>query len=190
MLGFLFGFNARLGRLHFLFSMIVVTVLMVVIYFAVIAYVFQTTPKGTMPDPTSGPFVAAAVFYGWLTITLQSMRFRDIGWDPVCVVPAWIAVTIIDGLVAAKFPAASLGHEHGTIVGALINISLILALLFCPGGEQDDTKSRYDELFRTPDALPRSPVAASPVMASPVVASPAASPVAQAANREFGRRGR
>ena len=181
MLGFLFGFNARLGRLHFLFSMIVITVLMVAIYIAVIAYVFQTTPKGTMPDPTSGPFFAAALFYGWLTITLQSMRIRDIGWDPVCVMPAWIAVAIIDGIVAAKFPAISLGHEHGTIVGALVNLSLILALLFCPGGAQDDSSSRYDELFRTPDVPPSPP--------SPVAAPPAAPQTARVANAGFGRRG-
>ena len=180
MLGFLFGFNARLGRLHFLFSTIVVTVLMVAIYFAVIAYVFQTTPKGTMPDPTSGPFVAAAIFYGWLTITLQSMRIRDIGWDPVCVMPAWIAAVIVDGLVASKFPAISLGSEPGTIVGALINLSLILALLFCPSGAQDDSSSRYDELFRTPDAPPPP---------SPVAAPPAPSPTTRVANAGFGRRG-
>jgi uncharacterized membrane protein YhaH (DUF805 family) len=180
MLGFLFGFNARLGRLHFLISMIVVTVLMVAIYFAVIAYVFQTTPKGTMPSPTSGPFVAAAVFYGWLTITLQSMRIRDIGWDPVCVMPAWIAAAIVDGLVAAKFPAISLANEHGTIVGALINVSLILALLFCPGGAQDDSSPRYDELFRTPDGPPPP---------SPVAAPPAPPQTARVANAGFGRRG-
>ena len=180
MLGFLFGFNARLGRLHFFLSTIVVTVLMVVIYLAVIAYVFQTTPKGTMPSPTSGPFFAAAVFYGWLTITLQSMRIRDIGWDPVCVMPAWIALAIVDGLIAAEFPAISVGHEHGTIVGALINLSLILALLFCPSGAEDNSSSRYDELFRTPEAPPPP---------SPVATPPAPSQTARVANAGFGRRG-
>ena len=44
MLGFLFGFNARIGRLHFLFSTIVVTIMMVAIYIAAITYAFQTTP--------------------------------------------------------------------------------------------------------------------------------------------------
>ena len=114
MLGFLFGFNARIGRLRFLFSTIVVTVMMVAIYIAAITYAFQTAPKGTVPSPTSGPIFAAAILYAWLTVTLQSMRFRDIGWDPVCVLPAWIAIVIVDGLVATKFPAMSLGHERGT----------------------------------------------------------------------------
>lgn len=130
MLGFLFGFNARLGRLHFLLSTIVVTIMMVAVYIAAITYAFQTTPKGTIPSPTSGPIFAAAILYAWLTLTLQSMRIRDIGWDPVCVIPAWIAVAMVDGVVATKIPAMSLGHEHGTIVGALVNLSLILPCCF------------------------------------------------------------
>ena len=179
MLGFLFGFNARIGRLRFLFSTIVVTIMMVAVYIAAITYAFQTTPKGTVPSPTSGPIFAAAILYAWLTLTLQSMRFRDIGWDPVCIVPVWIAVVIVDGLVAAKFPAMSLGHEHGTIFGALVNLSLILALLLCPSREHNSSTPTLDERFRMPDAPPPRPVADIP--AAPRISPPA--------NGGFGRRG-
>ncbi|KRR20653.1 hypothetical protein CQ14_11685 [Bradyrhizobium lablabi] len=179
MLGFLFGFNARIGRLHFFCSTLVVTIMMVAVHAAAIAYTFQTTPKGTMPSPTAGPIFAAAIFYAWLTITLQSMRFRDIGWDPVCVMPAWIAVVIVDGLVATKFPAMSLGHERGTAFGALVNLSLILALLFCPSGADDSPAPTLDERFRTPDPPPPRPVAEAP--AAPQISRPA--------NGGFGRRG-
>lgn len=179
MLGFLFGFNARIGRLHFLFSTIVVTIMMVAVYIAAITYAFQTTPKGTVPSPTSGPIFAAALLYAWLTIMLQSMRFRDIGWDPVCVVPAWIAVVIVDGLVATKFPAMSLGHERGTIFGALVNLALILALLFCRGREQDSSAPTLDERFRPPDPPPSRPVVQAPT--TPQISRPA--------NGGFGRRG-
>ena len=44
------------------------------------------------------------VFFGWTTFTLQSMRIRDIGWDPVCVIPAWIAIVIVDKVVAGRIP--------------------------------------------------------------------------------------
>lgn len=179
MLGFLFGFNARIGRLHFLCSTLVVTIMMVVVYAAAIAYAFQTAPKGTAPSPTAGPIFAAAIFYAWLTITLQSMRFRDIGWDPVLVMPAWIAVVIVDGLVATKFPAMSLGHERGTVFGALVNLSLILALLFCPSGADDSPAPTLDERFRTPDPPPPRPV----------VEAPAAPQISRPANGGFGRRG-
>ncbi|MFX8320120.1 hypothetical protein ABTL33_18930, partial [Acinetobacter baumannii] len=67
---------------------------------------------------TLWPVLAAAVLFGWLTFTLYAMRIRDIGWDPVCVIPGWIAVMIIDYLIATKFPAMSLGPgHHGTVVG-------------------------------------------------------------------------
>jgi len=58
--------------------------------------------------------------------------------DPVCVIPSWIAILIVDKLIAGKIPAWSLGPEqHGTIVGALINLALFLALLFWPGGDHE-----------------------------------------------------
>ena len=54
---------------------------------------------------------------------LQSMRIRDIGWDPVCVIPAWIAIPIVDKLMAAKFPGLGgrAGRSTGPSVGTLIN---------------------------------------------------------------------
>jgi hypothetical protein len=88
----------------------------------------------------------------WITFTLQSMRIRDIGWDPVCVVPAWIAILIVDKLVAGKIPAWSLGPEHhGTIVGALINFVLFLALTFWPSGEPEGPMPTSGETRRKPD---------------------------------------
>ena len=60
-------------------------------------------------------------FFAWATFTLQSMRIRDIGWDPVCVIPGWIAILVVDKIVAGKVPAWALGSRHhdGTAVGAL-----------------------------------------------------------------------
>jgi hypothetical protein len=92
------------------------------------------------------------------------MRIRDIGWDPVCVIPAWIAILIVDKLVAGKIPAWSLGLEqHGTIVGALINLALFLVLLFWPGGDHEhpmptlgDTRRKPDEPSHRRDTAPAS----------------------------------
>ncbi|WP_249129339.1 hypothetical protein [Bradyrhizobium japonicum] len=74
--------------------------------------------------------------FGIATFTLQSMRIRDIGWDPVCVIPAWFALMIVDHLVAGRFPAWAIGQEHqGTALGALVNLALMLVLIFWPGGD-------------------------------------------------------
>jgi uncharacterized membrane protein YhaH (DUF805 family) len=103
MLGFLFGFNARLRRLQFFLATIAVAILMTAICFAIFSYAFQHWPRGTVPNlalaMTLWPVLGTAVLFGWLTFTLYAMRIRDIGWDPVCVIPGWIAVMIIDYLI-------------------------------------------------------------------------------------------
>jgi uncharacterized membrane protein YhaH (DUF805 family) len=176
MLGFLFGFNARLGRLHFFLATIAAAVLMTAICAAIAGHAFQNA-KGVIPSLSSWQIVAAAILFIWLSLTLQSMRIRDIGWDPVCVIPGWIAVAIIDGLVAGKIPAVALGHQqHGTIVGALVNLALFLALLFWPSSEHDHSAPTSGGSFRMPDLPSRGPATAT------------ASRVARVANGEFGRR--
>ena len=152
--GFLFGFNARVGRLHFFLCTIAVVVVMTAISFAIISYAFQHFPRGTIPNLalTSWPLIGAAVLVGWLTFTLYGMRIRDIGWDPVCVIPGWIAVMVIDYVIATQFPAMSLGPQHyGTAVGSLVNLALTLAMLFWPSGHQKDQAPTSGRLFRVLD---------------------------------------
>jgi hypothetical protein len=105
------------------------------------------------------------------------MRIRDIGWDPVCVIPMWIAILVVDMFVAAKIPAWSLGPEHhGTIVGLLFNAGLFLALWFWPSGDYEDP---------TFDATPRKPEAPS---RGDGAAAVAAVRIARGAGSGFGRR--
>jgi uncharacterized membrane protein YhaH (DUF805 family) len=180
MLGFLFGFNARLRRLQYFFATIGLAVVMTAICYAIATYIFGTTPKA-MLSPASlmyaWPVIAAMVFFGWATFTLQSMRVRDIGWDPVCVMPAWIAIVILDKVVAGKIPAWALDREHnGTVVGALTNLVLFLALMFWPSG---DYEKPFNDAYRTPDK-PAAPRTAAP--------SVAADRIARVSGADFGRR--
>jgi len=176
LLGFIFGFNMRLGRLHFFLSTIGAAIVMTVISFAIAWGAYQDTPRG-MPlslDSMKWPLVFAVILFGWFSLTLQSMRVRDIGWDPVCVIPGWIAFTIVDKLLAAKFPALALGHQaHTTIIGAIVNLVLFLALMFWPSGDYHDSSPTFDSR-PTPDR--------------PAPSGGAASRVARVANGEFGRR--
>ena len=183
MLGFVFGFNARLRRLQFFLATIAVAILMTAICFAIFSYAFRHAPGGTLPDlaqaMTFWPVLGTAVLFGWLTFTLYAMRIRDIGWDPVCVIPGWIAVMIIDYLIATKFPAMSLGPEHhGTAVGGLVNLALTLALLFWPSGQYEDPAPDSGQSFRDPENSFRG-------RETP---SAATSRIARVANGEFGRR--
>ncbi|QAU47170.1 hypothetical protein [Bradyrhizobium guangzhouense] len=136
MLGFVFGLNARLGRLHFFLATVALAIVMTAICFAIAMAMLRTTsPSMVRPEDLTRNWaiIGAIVCFGLATFMLQSMRIRDIGWDPVCVIPAWIALMIVDHVVAGRFPAWAIGGEHqGTMVGGLVNLGLLLALTFWP----------------------------------------------------------
>jgi uncharacterized membrane protein YhaH (DUF805 family) len=179
MLGYLFGFNARIGRLNYFLCSVLLAIVITAIIFALTRYAFHGVPKGMYwsVGPIKWAVIGIAVIFMLVTFTLQSMRFRDIGWDPVCVIPGWIALAVVEYLVATKIPIWSLGHDHpGTIVGALTNLGLVVALTFWPSGSHET--ATFDMPPQTPDATPRRQDGASL----------AASRIARVAGGEFGRR--
>lgn len=135
-LSFLFGFNARLGRLHYFLASIGLGIAGSIVFVAVI---FAAYSAGAQPEIVRWLIILFVALALWSNAMLLSMRFRDIGWDPVCIVPIWIASVIVDGVVAMKVPEWSLTASHaGTAVGALINFGLSLALMFWPSGDAPD----------------------------------------------------
>jgi len=156
MLGFLFGLNARIGRLHFFLSSIVLAIVMTVLIFGIVMSAYHGSRTPLSVGEIKWPLIVIFVMFGLITFTLQSMRIRDIGWDPVCVIPGWFAFIIVDKVVATKFPAWSLGAEHhGTMVGALINFGLMLALTFWPSGEFNEQPPTFGAPSQRPDTPPR-----------------------------------
>ena len=141
MLDYVFGLNARLGRLQFFFASIALAVVMTVICFAIVMNGLVAFPKGIQPEQTSWtllgwPILFAAAFFMLATFTLQAMRIRDIGWDPVVVIGGWIAVMVIDVIVATKMPSLALGPgQHATAVSGLVNLAMTGILLFWPGDD-------------------------------------------------------
>jgi len=146
MLGILFGFNMRVGRLQYFLATIGLGIVMLAVLFAIAAATAQGSPQQMLTALGSWQIGLTVIFFIWLSLMLQSMRFRDIGWDPVCVVPLWIAIMVVDHLVAIKVPGWALTMKHsGTVVGALINLGLGLALLFWPSGHDQAPADRtYD----------------------------------------------
>ena len=135
MLDFLFGFNARLGRLHFFLGIIALAVVSVAIDLALSPNSIRQLAGGARPpvEHFAWPLIVPTVGFLLIKYTLKSMRIRDMGWDPVCVIPAWIALGIVDSVIASKIPSWSIGHlHHGTLVGAMIQVGLLFALTFWP----------------------------------------------------------
>jgi len=156
MLGFIFGLNARIGRLQYFLCTIGLAVAMTGICFLIALAAYHSHPRGTplSLEVMMWPAIAAATLFFVVSFTLQSMRFRDMGWDPVCVMPAWIAVLIIDMLIAKKFPGLAFGpHHYTTGISAIVNLALMLALLFWPSADYDYTPPPLGEPRRPDSAL-------------------------------------
>jgi uncharacterized membrane protein YhaH (DUF805 family) len=128
----MFGFNARLGRLHYFLASLGLGIMSFLVFF-VLAFGAAVAHS---PSNLYWPVLVLIGLALWANAMLQSMRFRDIGWDPVCILPLWFASMAVDYVVANRFPDWALTHTHsGTIVGGLINLGLSLALLFWPSGD-------------------------------------------------------
>ena len=153
MLGFLFGFNARLGRLHYFLASLGLGVLMVALGVAVVGNFLINNNKSA--SQLAWPLIVLAVIFVAASLSLQCMRIRDIGWDPVLVMPTWIAICIVDHLVATKIPSLSLDPFHsGTVVGSLFNLGMVLALWFWPSGDHVASPPRFDSSAWEPDEEP------------------------------------
>ncbi len=138
MLDLVFGFGLRIGRLHYFLATIGLAVVMTLLVggMTISAFSHVKINPQMMLASLAWPIVVLGVVFAFLTVMLQCMRVRDIGWDPVCVMPAWFAIAMVDGVVATKFPALALGyHQQATAVGGLVNLGLFLALTFWPGGD-------------------------------------------------------
>jgi uncharacterized membrane protein YhaH (DUF805 family) len=129
--------------------------------------------------------LAGLVVYVWGSLSLQARRIRDIGWNPVIIIPVWMLASAVDIAIATFQASARVGVPHESIVGAIGNGCMSLALLFWPGRPSDDAPSSSGAAW-----APRTTPAASP--AAPTLAR-AAAPVGRAptpgAATTFGRRG-
>jgi len=66
-------------------------------------------------------------------VSLQARRFRDMGWDPLYVIPGWIAINALDRLVALQHPNLAMsGAFHQTLLGLIANGLMWGALLLWP----------------------------------------------------------
>lgn len=160
MLGYLFGFNARLGRLHYFLATLGLYGTSFLAFFA-LAFVIAMTHSDDLRPALYWPVIGLTGLIIWGSVMLQAMRLRDIGWDPVCVLPLWFAAMALDHVVAMKLPVWSLSMEHPTtIAGLVVNAGLGLALLFWPGGAEDTASQNGG---RAANFAPRGPRRRPPI---------------------------
>ncbi len=172
-----FSLGGRIGRLRFFLDSLALAAGCVVlaILLVVLAAPVRHAALGFAFFGLCAVLVAAPVL--WVSLSLYARRWRDIGLDPLYLIPGWIVLEIADALVAARVPAWSLAEHGGTALGALVNAGLTLALFFWPGREGADA---------APPTISRATRLASLGLAAPEAPRPAGG--RPAARRGFGRR--
>jgi uncharacterized membrane protein YhaH (DUF805 family) len=192
MLGFIFGFNARLGRLaYFLYSFALgIVVGVVIVAAAVIAYqngMFKA--HGFSPAAFSLrsliPILVVGLFVVWSMICLMSMRIRDIGWNPHYVVPIYLLVVGVDAYVAMTMPALAFHRGRpGTVFGTALEFVFNLTLMFWPSGRYQSAPPDITERL----APRREPLASPTATERPARSVPSVHDV-RPVRRSFGRLG-
>ena len=205
MLDVVFGFGGRLNRLQYFMGGVALAVAAGLPMGLIAGYVManRTTTAGVGGLLLAGLALLVIIpFFLWIILSMQARRFRDIGWNPVLVMPALFVVALFDQLVARAAPVLAFSKlSHQTPVGLLIGLASSCALLFWPGRPSDDDSDHafaagWPQDEDTPRAAPRT--AAPARRAAADILKPA--PVREAAPAQqmrpapsgpptFGRRG-
>jgi len=203
MLAAVFSFRGSINRLQYFGGLVGLFLSFVV---AALAAVLCLGDLSTLEqEPTRVlPVVMIALIalpvWIWVSLSLQARRIRDIGLNPLFVIPAYMLFEALDqaiGTSMAAAPVASLTSvasmmPHHTLLEPVVDLAYSLALLFWPGraqgGAQAPTSWADKVKFPVPPAAPAR--AAAP--AQPAQAAHSDFTAAQAqpgAAVTFGRRG-
>jgi len=184
MIGALFSFRGRIGRLQYFLTALgvgFVALLVIGAFFLNLmsAYFGRGAVHGGSLVGLGLAMLLLAPLILWIGLAVQAKRVRDIGWDPILVIPALWAFSFVDSLVAQAVPALRvLPAGHQTIVGMAVSLAYTGCLLFWPGegsgGVLPSDSDGQDERRPEPTFQPAP--------------QPSAWPVA-AARTGFGRRG-
>ncbi len=197
MLGVLFAFSGRLKRLpYFLIGVVSFCFLAGVVVALAVAAGSSIVDLKTNPEAVKGllplvpVFLLALLLSGWISLSTQTCRVRDIGWNPVIVIPAWMGLVVLGQGLSLSV--------HGLAPAvALANFGMSCCLLFWPsapdeptfGGDFMETTAPRPQ---TPSRLPSAPAAAPmfrPASAEPAPETPRFAPRQPAGPPAFGRRG-
>jgi uncharacterized membrane protein YhaH (DUF805 family) len=133
-----FSFRGRLGRLRFFIDSLALGGLCLVFAVLIAFFVFPARSDGLSLVAFFIGMALCLPIVIWLSLSLYVRRIRDIGWDPLVVILGWVALGVLDFVVARLVPALAAPGNHGTIVGGLLNLALTLAIFFWPGSDNED----------------------------------------------------
>lgn len=181
MLDAVFGFGGRINRLQYFGGVLALFGALVLPLVLIVGFVAANRGAAASGLLMMGLLLLVAIpLVIWVGLSLQARRFRDIGWNPLYVIPPLVLIAIADRLVAQAVPVLSIGKPyHQTAVGLLISLAAGGCLLFWPGQRDDGAEDAAWANWPEPDEPAPAPAAPTPV---PYARNAPSSPT-------FGRRG-
>lgn len=189
MLHNILGFGGRMGRLEYFLACMALGFLVGML---VLALIFGFMPhlghgeRGPVPAGLTAMLVGIVLpIYLWFALAFQAKRYRDMGWNPLYVIPGTFAAGMVIGLLSP--------FVHWLpIVGVLLNVTLSLCLWFWPSqptgdGDWYSNRSFHDDLPDPEPVMDRAPAFAPRRPATVRQAAPP--PAFTPAPSGFGRRG-
>jgi len=196
MLGAVFSFRGRVNRLQYLAGCVGLGVGVVLLAVIVLggAVVSAGSDKSAMLKAglVGLLFLIVVVpLYLWISLSLQARRLRDIGWEPIFVIPALFVFDILDRFLALGAPqiAVTPGLMSMSWLGVCVNLGLTLCLFFWPGRPEFDVASVFDDEPPPARTSPARPAPTPVATRAPVPSRPAAPRPVASAPAGFGRRG-
>jgi uncharacterized membrane protein YhaH (DUF805 family) len=189
MLAAVFSFRGRINRLQYFGGLVGLFVSVLVAALVAVLSVGDLSALRDQPSrlvPVLLIAVLAVPVWVWISLSIQARRIRDIGLNPLLVIPACLVVETIVHAFGASVPAGAPTASLGAVLSMLVDFAYSLGLLFWPGRPHDDGQPRASWADKV--VLPSAPSAPAPSM--PMTPSLADGPAAQPAGPvTFGRRG-
>jgi uncharacterized membrane protein YhaH (DUF805 family) len=197
MLNNILGFGGRMGRLEYFLACMglgfFVILLMLALIFGFKPHGESYASAGVPTGLTLALLIVVLPIYLWFALAFQAKRLRDMGWNPLYVMPAYFWLLLVDRFVSFTMPTLAVGHHagSGTLIGALFNLAMCLCLLFWPSKPTGDgdwySNTSYRDDAPDPEPVTNYAPAFTPRPAAPRTPPPA--PGFTPAPSGFGRRG-
>jgi uncharacterized membrane protein YhaH (DUF805 family) len=130
MLASVFSFRGRINRLQYFLGNFAVGGALALLAGMLITFAeLAPTSRPSLTMALEAVFlVFAAPLAIWCAISLQARRLRDIGWEPLVVMPMWLGALVLAGFAAQVGLALS-----QAALASLISLAMLACLYGWPG---------------------------------------------------------
>lgn len=125
-----FSFRGRVNRLQYALGNIAVGGALALLAGMLISFIeLAPTARPSLTMALDAVFlVFAAPLALWSAVSLQARRLRDIGWEPIIVLPIWLGALLLAGFAAQAGLAVT-----QAAVASLLSLAMLACLYGWPG---------------------------------------------------------